>query len=73
MQKWLPLIIALTLLGASCANDDGDNGDCVESKKEDCVVTFEINPVCGCNGVTYENPSTAACHGIENFTMGACD
>ncbi len=46
--------------------------DCVEKRKESCVVTFEINRVCGCNGVTYENPSMAECSSISNYTMGAC-
>jgi len=46
--------------------------DCVEKKKESCVVTFEINRVCGCNGVTYENPSMAECSSISDYTMGPC-
>ena len=46
--------------------------DCKEKIKEDCVVTYEFNPVCGCNEKTYDNPSVAACSGIEDYTMGAC-
>ena len=60
------LWICLSIL--SCSKDE-----CREEKKENCAVTFEINPVCGCNGVTYENPSTAECNGIKDYTMGSCN
>lgn len=49
------------------------NEDCEEIRKENCAVTFELNPVCGCNGVTYPNPSTAECSNINDYTMGECD
>tara|TARA_R110002153_G_scaffold238976_1_gene393409 strand:+ start:31 stop:273 length:243 start_codon:yes stop_codon:yes gene_type:complete len=47
--------------------------DCEEERKENCAVTFELNPVCGCNGVTYPNPSTAKCQSIKDYTMGECE
>ncbi len=50
-----------------------DKEDCVAEKKEDCITTLELNPVCGCDGVTYDNPSLAACNSIEDYTMGACE
>tara|TARA_R110000744_G_scaffold353214_1_gene459523 strand:+ start:1301 stop:1525 length:225 start_codon:yes stop_codon:yes gene_type:complete len=49
----------------SCSKED-----CEEDRKENCAVTFELNPVCGCNGVTYPNPSTAKCQSIDDYTMG---
>lgn len=52
-----------------CCNKD----DCAEKKKEDCNVTFELNRVCGCNGVTYDNPSIAECNNITDYTMGSCN
>lgn len=62
----LVMIFSTTFL-ISCNKDD-----CIEKKKEECIVTFELNRVCGCNGVTYENPSTAECSNISDYTMGAC-
>lgn len=38
----------------------------------DCIITYEYAPVCGCNGVTYSNPSSARCAQVD-FTNGACD
>lgn len=39
---------------------------------KNCVVTYELNPVCGCNEKDYANPSTAICNGISEYTIGAC-
>lgn len=69
----LTIMVALLLVVVSCNEEDVINEDCKEVKKESCVVKFEIDPVCGCNGVTYENSSTAECNGIDDYTRGACD
>lgn len=37
----------------------------------DCPNTYE--PVCGCNGVTYDNACIAEANGITSYTAGACD
>lgn len=63
----LTLMILSTALLVHCNKDD-----CKEKKKENCLVTHELNRVCGCNGVTYDNPSTAECYDITDYTMGAC-
>lgn len=62
-----PLMIFCTTLLMSC-----NKGDCMEKEKNNCLVTHELNPVCGCNGVTYDNPSTAECNNIPEYTIGAC-
>lgn len=72
-KKSFKIVAALTLFLASCNTDDEENRDCMEEKKDNCVVTFELNPVCGCNGITYENPSTAKCNGIDDYTIGECN
>ena len=59
------LLFLFVCIIISCKKDCQEK-ECTES------ATTEYDPVCGCNGVTYGNPSVAVCHGIENFTQGAC-
>ena len=61
-----------------CYNDtDGDGicdeDDCVAELIPDCVFGAFVDPVCGCDGVTYSNYGEAACNNIFDFTMGECD
>lgn len=56
-----------TLLFTSC----NKKGDCEELYKENCVVTQDYAPVCGCNGKTYANKSYAECADV-NYTEGKC-
>ncbi len=42
------------------------------SKLAACLCTYEYNPVCGCNEKTYGNACEAECHGIEQYSEGAC-
>lgn len=52
----------------SCKKDN----NCKEDPIPGCIVTYELNPVCGCNGKTYSNPSEAECSGIDNYKEGKC-
>ena len=73
MKKVTKLVLSLSLfcfLMISCNDDDASF--CVEDIQEDCFCTFEYNPVCGCNDVTYGNACGAECAGITDYTLGAC-
>ena len=37
-----------------------------------CVCTFEFEPVCGENGVTYSNECFAACDNVRKYSKGKC-
>ncbi|WP_276391948.1 hypothetical protein [Eudoraea chungangensis] len=67
-KTWRPYILILLIFVFGC-----DKEDFKEVAIADCVNTLELNPVCGCNGITYDNPSVAACNSITEFTIGTCD
>jgi len=56
----------------SCDECDNEVG-CVAELIPDCVFMTVVDPVCGCNGVTYSNSGEAACNNIFDFTMGECE
>ena len=48
------------------------NPDRTPVLNEDCYYPMVVDPVCGCDGNTYMNSGEAGCHGITEFTAGAC-
>jgi len=50
----------------------GEEEECVAQLIPDCMFMTVIDPVCGCDGVTYSNSGEAACNNIFDFTMCEC-
>ena len=50
----------------------GEKQECVAILAESCPVTMNIDYVCGCDKVTYTNPSEAECHQIYSYEEGEC-
>jgi hypothetical protein len=74
--KCLMTLMVTVLLFTSCEKDIIDNNidyPCDTGQWIDgCIHTLEDEPVCGCDGVTYDNSSAAECHGIVDYTPGEC-
>ncbi|RTQ45326.1 kazal domain protein [Hymenobacter gummosus] len=67
----------LALLGcllASCDTSTPAPDDCIDPKlaRRTTIVTDELNPVCGCDGKTYDNPSYAKRAGVRSYVVGPC-
>src|SRR5688572_168141 len=48
------------------------DGKCQGTRAVGCTCPQGSNPVCGCNGVTYNNGCEAECDGVVRYTFGAC-
>jgi len=62
-------IIGLVLV-MSCNGKD-INTDCKGAAQE-LLCSFLINPMCGCDGVTYDNPCSAQAAGVKRTVPGKC-
>ena len=40
---------------------------------KNCIAPTVVDPVCGCDGFTYNNSALAGCAGITSYSLGSCD
>ncbi len=40
---------------------------------KNCIAPTVVDPVCGCDGFSYNNSTLAQCSGITSYTQGSCD
>lgn len=45
---------------------------CQGERQVGCTCPQALFPVCGCNGVTYDNGCEAECDGVVRYTFGRC-
>jgi len=73
MKGILTIVSVLFMVIAfSACNKKRTATNCSEKVKDECICTQVYEPVCGCNNITYSNECEAQCHGISDFTAGAC-
>jgi hypothetical protein len=69
------IILAFLVIMPSCQNKDEVLNECVDHDKWGTInaCPYNIDPVCGCNNVTYDNECFAKAAGVISWTEGACD
>ena len=73
-KKYLSIVL---LIGFWCC-EDSKNNDCIDESKisydYQCIIeNGEYQPVCGCNGVFYEDVCFAENAGVSEWIDGECD
>lgn len=75
MIKWIfyAIIWGAIIFLTSCDKEVPELEPCSNHHPTpDCVCTFLLDPVCGCDGMTYPNPCAAECSGVYVYSKGKC-
>jgi hypothetical protein len=66
--------IMISIFVFACVDhDNGEPDKCMGQSKGLVACPEVLDPVCGCNGVTYGNSCLAEAAGVKSWTKGNCD
>jgi hypothetical protein len=68
--KTLLIVLCFCL---ACDDDDSKKSDCVGESDLVAMCPDVLDPVCGCNGVTYDNSCKAKAAGVKSWSAGKCN
>ena len=70
------ILLFMLVLGLSSCERECHRDECIDESliRHDVMYKFTYNPVCGCDGKTYNSPGEAKYkHGVTKYTMGPCE